>query len=87
MCVYISDRRASHGPRIKFMDGYGDVAPEFLVTMTVSSQPEIIGEIKNLKTKDLKLLKEWVLLNLDILLDLYNGKFDEIEAAIQLRRI
>lgn len=87
--VYISGLKSSHGPRIKFMNGYGTVKPEKLLTLTVSDDPKLIPEDSKLEIseKELQQIKNWVILNKDVLLELYKGQLDEIDAALKLKKL
>ena len=88
MCIYVSERKGSHGPRVKFMNGYGDVQAEHLCTITVEDNPQIIAEEKIiLKTKDINDLKKWIALNQQLLVDLWNKKIDEVDFIEQMKSI
>lgn len=79
--VYVSEKNSSHGPRIKFLNSYNDkVLPSNLVTMTVSDNPRVISSQRiRIKTKDINNIKRWVLLNKQLLTDLWNGQIDEVD--------
>lgn len=85
--VYISPKQGSHGPRIKFLNDYGNrMIPEKLVSMTIEDEPRII-DTKNkivISQTDLDKLKQWVILNKQVLLDLWNHKFNDESDAIQV---
>lgn len=87
--VYISGLKSSYGSRIKFMNGHGKVKPEKLLTLTVSDEPKLIPEDSKLEIseKELQQIKDWVILNKDILLKLYKGQLDEIDAALELKKL
>lgn len=88
VCVYVSERNSSHGPRIKFMNGYGYVSVNKLCTMTVSDSPEIISDQRIvLSSKDIGEIKRWVILNKDLLISLWNGEIDEIDFAQQMNTL
>lgn len=88
VCVYVSERNSSHGPRIKFMNGYGDVSVNKLCTMTVSDSPEIISDQRIvLSSKDISEIKRWVILNKDLLISLWNRAIDEIDFAQQMKSL
>lgn len=84
--IYISGNKSSHGPRIKFFDSYADSIGDnynLLVPMTISKNPEIpIDHKLNIQKKDLEKVKKWVIQNYDLLMSLYNGEIDEIEAGM-----
>ena len=89
--VYISGNKSSHGPRIKFFDSYADSIGEnydLLIPLTVGKNPEIPIEHKlNIKKKDLEKIRQWVIKNYNLLMDLYNGKIDEIDAGNQQQKL
>lgn len=89
--IYISGDKSSHGPRIKFFDSYADSIGEnydLLIPLTVSENPIIPIEHKlNIKQKDLNKIKQWIIKNYNLLLDLYHGKIDEIEVGLNQQKI
>ena len=89
--IYISGNKSSHGSRIKFFDSYADSVGEnydLLIPLTISKNPEIPIEHKlNIQKKDLEKIKQWVIKNYDLLMDLYNDKIDEIEAGLNQQKI
>lgn len=92
VAIYISGKKGSHGPRIKFMiepckdkNGQQDVDRNLLAELTVSNNPKIISAKKvKLSTQDITKLKNWVINNKDILIDLWKNKIDEVEAVYRL---
>ena len=85
--VYVSERNSSHGPRIKFMNGYSDnLQLGELLTMTVEDSPRVIGNVK-ISARDVKLIKQWVLLNKQLLIDLWNNKIDEVDFVNNQKRL
>lgn len=89
--IYISGNKASHGPRIKFFDSYADSIGEnydLLIPLTIDKNPDIpIKHKLNIKKKDLEKIKQWVIKNYDLLMDLYNGNIDEIEAGMNQQKV
>lgn len=89
--IYISGNKSSHGPRIKFFDSYADSIGsnyDLLIPLTVDKNPDIPIQHKlNISNADLDKIKQWVIKNYDLLIDLYNGKIDEIDAGMQQQRI
>lgn len=82
VAIYISGRQGQHGPRIKFMNGYGSVKYSALAEMTVEENPKVISNEKiMLSSKEINEIKDWVIKNKSILLDLYNDKITEVQAV------
>ena len=87
--VYVSPAQGNHGPRIKFMNDYGN-AYDFdnTIPMTISDDPEIPVSFKQkIKSKDLQLVKQWVILNKDILLDYWNHKITTKQMINSIERV
>jgi hypothetical protein len=77
--IYISEKNSSHGPRIKLSkEGHN-----FICSITISDNPTIIGNCK-IKQKELNKIIEWIKINKDILLDLWNMKIDHFDAYQKL---
>lgn len=76
---------------IKFFDSYADSIGsnyDLLIPLTVDKNPDIPIQHKlNISNADLDKIKQWVIKNYDLLIDLYNGKIDEIDAGMQQQRI
>ena len=87
--VYVSPAQGNHGPRIKFMNDYGS-AYDFdnAIPMTISDVPEISVSFKpKIKSKDIQLIKRWVILNKDILLDYWNHKVTTKQMINSVERV
>ena len=84
--LYISPAQGNHGPRIKFVNDYSaKMQHGNLVPMTISDNPEIPVNVKlNISNEDIAQLKSWIILNKDILLNLWNGVYDDEHDAIEL---
>jgi hypothetical protein len=77
--IYISEKNSSHGPRIKLSkEGHN-----FICSITIENEPKIIGNCK-IKQKELNKIIEWIKINKDILLDLWNMKIGHYEAITKL---
>jgi len=70
-------RRGGHGKRLKFQNDYGNSINENnLLTMTISKDPQVIEEESKIKlrSKDIKLIKKFVVINYNLLSDLADQK-------------
>ena len=78
MCIYVSEKGNSKpGARIKVSQVYGDkVFPSKFFVLTVSENPVVIGDIGNIKEKDVSLVKNFIVDNLSLLLDLWEERID-----------
>lgn len=74
--VYVSPKNANHGPRIKFMNSYSNGYDSKLVLpMTIDDKPIIpISFNRKIKQRDINDIKNWIILNKDILLDYWYSK-------------
>jgi len=80
--IWISSKMGSHGPRIKVSNNNSkfDLSDNFSVS--ISDNPEVIsGEVK-IKNSDLKKIKEWIKLNRNVLMKLWEGQYDDHTDAI-----
>lgn len=89
--VYVSPKQGSHGPRIKFLNDYGNrMIPTKLVSMTIEDNPKVVATNDKiiLSQNELDAIRQWIILNKQVLLDLWNHKFnDESDAIQQLKKI
>jgi hypothetical protein len=72
MVIWIKPKgNEKHGPRIKVQKEHGEKANEGQwVTVTIEDNPKIIGD--KLSTEDMKLVKKFINLNRDTLLQIWN---------------
>ncbi len=71
--VWVSEKRGNHGARIKVSNRYNNkFRIENTFSITISDNPEISGDIDEIKNKDIDLIKEWILLNKEMLLKYWN---------------
>lgn len=88
MVIYISPRNNSkHGPRIKVSQQYGDKVNSDFFSITISDQPEIIGKTGNIKSEDVQKAINFVVLNKDVLLQLWYDKIDPTDAVLAFNKI
>jgi hypothetical protein len=76
MCIYVSDKdnvRSQHRARIKVSKTYGDkISKSNLFVITVSDNPEVIGNTGDIKEKDIKEVKNFIIKNKQVLIDYWN---------------
>ena len=79
--IYISRVQASHGPRIKAgKKGYGSFS------LSIEDKPKVVAGHVDLDNKTFKRLVDWVVLNKDLLLALWNdpgADYDEYKSKIR----
>ena len=72
MVVYIGPKNAKHGCRLKVSQFYGTkmrVGQWFF--MTVEHEPHIIGDTGGIKLKDIKLVQDFIIINIRVILDFW----------------
>src|SRR5580693_2665266 len=80
--LYISQEKASHGPRVKL----SPLADKFVkgqsVSISIAAQPQVLTKIpKGISSSDIELAKRWIILNREALLQIWNWEIvdpDEI---------
>jgi hypothetical protein len=71
--IWISPKMSSHGARIKVQGDYSNkLRKDLLFTVTISDEPKVIGDTGELSESDINLAKEFVKLNMEVLLDYWN---------------
>lgn len=72
--VYVSPKNANHGPRIKFVNSYSKrYDGSKTIPMSIEDSPKILTKFKpEISNKDIELIKKWVVLNKQVLLDYLN---------------
>lgn len=78
--IWVSQKRGSHGPRIKFQIKNKDFS------MTIEDNPRIIGQ-GLIKSKQADAIKSWVILNRQILEDYWYNKIDTTHMIMGLKKI
>ena len=75
MIVWISEKRASHGPRVKVSRTYNHRAiAGDTFSIDVSDEPKIVaGDRGDITTEDLQKAFDWVVLNKNLLLQYWKG--------------
>ena len=87
--IWISTKEPSHGPRIKVQANRSDkIISHEMFIVTIEDMPEVIGDIGKLKAKDINKIKEFVILNKEVLLDYWNEKeLDIIKIIERLKKV
>ena len=83
-------RALKHGKRIKFQNNYSEKFDETdLLTLTISEEPQLGKTLKKIriKNRDIEKLKQWVILNKDILFQFADGNIDSQELGSMLKPI
>ena len=63
MAIYISEKNAPHGPRIKVPTSYGYTICQGSFSVTVEENPQVIGDVGGIKPVDVERVKEFVIVN------------------------
>jgi hypothetical protein len=87
MIVWVSEKRASHGPRIKVSRSYNHkVLIGDTFSVSISDTPEIVaGDTGDIKSIDVRKVYDWVVLNKETLLEYWNSDIltDELISKIK----
>lgn len=88
MNIFISTKGSSpHGPRIKVQSNYSTRTQETeFFTLTISNEPEVIGDPKDIKIKDIELVKSFILANKRALIRYWNDEIDTAEVLSILKK-
>jgi len=80
MCIYVSDKdnvKSQHSARIKVSKNYGDkISKNNTFSITISDNPEVVGNTGDIKEKDINELKQFIIKNKELLLNYWNLKID-----------
>lgn len=90
MSIYVSERPegAKHGPRIKVSKKYGKTSDLFSISFNKNGKIEVVhSDIGEIKPKDVKKAKEFISLNLDVLLDLWYDRISQYEAIGRFKKV
>lgn len=83
-------RNLKHSKRIKFQNNYSNRFDETdLITLTISDNPQVGKTFKKIKLSntDIEMLKRWVVLNKDVLLQYSNGEMSTSQLIKLLKAI
>jgi hypothetical protein len=90
MTIYISDKRScKHGARIKVSGTYGNKMISDVFSVTISNTPEVVKDQDtfNIKSKDIELVKKFILLNKVNLLRYWNLEIGTGELVRNLKKV
>ena len=86
MVVYISERTARHGPRLKVSQFYGDkISRDALFSVTIERNPRIVGDRGEFRGRDLGLVFDFIDLNQQVLLAYWGQTIDTADMLQGLR--
>ena len=75
LVIWVSEKgNANHGPRIKVSKIYGDkfnVTNSFLIEI---NSLKVIGDTAKIKERDINKIKEWIVINKELLLKVWNSQ-------------
>ena len=89
MLVWVSEKRASHGPRIKVARTYNHrTIPGDTFSVSITNIPKVVaGDTGDITTKDVKLVFQWVILNKELLLKYWHDHIVTRELYVELKKI
>jgi hypothetical protein len=80
--VYISERQGAHDVRVKV--AAGPKAPPFVASVSVRPTVDLVaGQLAN---RDLELVRQWIELNRDVIIDHWEGKMPSSRAVLNALR-
>lgn len=84
---YVAGKKLNHGPRIKVSRTYSEkMNPLDTFSVTISDNPEVIGA-NNLKSEDIEQIKEFIILNKEVLLAYWEGEYDTSDLYGNLEKV
>jgi hypothetical protein len=83
--VWISPRNAPHDIRLKISRG-AKAIPEDFISVALRPELRVIGD-ETLSAEEMRLLREWVALNWDVLLAYWNGEIFTEQAIARLKPV
>jgi hypothetical protein len=88
MVIWVSEKgHTQHGPRIKVSKTHSYRANiTNSVSISISNEPEIVAG-EGLSNKDFELVKKYIKLNKDVLLDYWDGEIDTAELIGRLVKV
>jgi len=88
MVIWIMpDIHHQHGPRIKVQKKHGDkvIDPNSWASVTIEDEPEVV--VGKLPINDFNLVKEFIILNKEKLLEVWNDEIDPIDFAKIIKKV
>ena len=87
MIVCVSEKRATHGPRIKVSRSYNHkVLIGDTFSVSIADKPKVVaGDVGEISTTDLKRVFDWVVLNKEALIKYWNHELltDELIGVME----
>ena len=84
--VWVSPRgNAQHAARVKIALR-PKMVPSEMISVTINDPIEAIGEEGRISGRDFKLLRQWIELNREVLLQFWNGDIEETAAVLDALR-
>jgi hypothetical protein len=77
--IYVSYSQGQHGPRLKVCNVVGKSWSDDNFTVSISSDPKVVSGKVKISNKELDNVFNFMILNKNLLLDLWNGKIDNEE--------
>lgn len=89
MTIYVSDKdKLRHGPRVKIFDKYGDsTGSQKGSPMTIEKEPKLQAPLKNIKSKDVNRVSQWITLNRDALLAYYHKEITTKQFLEKVKKV
>ena len=90
--IWIGKIGGQHGPRIKVSNIKGKFAENDNFVVSISKNPQVLTpKYVKLKTTDVENIKDWIVINFDVLMELFDhfesGDGDTLEYLNRLMRI
>ena len=90
MTIYISNKDAVHGPRIKVSQQYGDrLNASELFAMTIEKDPRIIGKPGRIRVSHISKVQHFLQVNRDLLLHYWHQEppLDTLDMLLKLIKV
>ena len=90
MTIYISNKNARHGPRIKVSQQYGNqMNASELFSMTIEEDPRIIGKPGRIRVSDIGKVNMFIQANRELLLDYWRQEppLDTLDMLLKLTKV
>ena len=88
MTIYVSEKQASHGARIKVSQNYNKMNTSDLFSVSILPTPSIVaGDKGSISNSDLSKVYKWIKINQITLMDYWDRKIDTAELIGLLKKI
>lgn len=86
--IYVSEYfGVNHGPRIKVNIDYSDRWSGKSFSITISDNPLVIGDTGKIKQSDIETIRDWIILNKNVLLQYWKNDIDVSEFTQKIKSI